>query len=75
VAVADLRNLNAKDSITDITAEVENDQRESVMKLAQAHEKLANMIHSALHKNLQISQKSTRWVTKMLHDEMKKGKR
>ncbi len=51
VAVADLRNLNAKDSITVIIAEVEN-QRESVMKLAQAHEMLAKMIHSTLHKNL-----------------------
>jgi hypothetical protein len=33
-AVVDSRNLNAKASITDITAEMENDQRESVMKPA-----------------------------------------
>jgi hypothetical protein len=75
VAVAEPRNLNARDSITNITAEVENDQPESVMKLAQAHEMLDKMIHSALHKNLQLSQKLTRWVTKMLYEEMKKGKR
>jgi predicted Zn-dependent protease len=73
-AVAYPRNLKAKASITDITAEVENDQRESVMKLAEAHEMLAKMIHSALYKDLQLSQKSTRWVAKMLYEEMKKGK-
>jgi hypothetical protein len=44
VAVADPRNLHSKAFITNITAEVENDQRESVMKLAQAHEMLAKII-------------------------------
>jgi hypothetical protein len=53
---------------------VENDQWESVMKLAQAHEMLAKMIHSALHKDLQLSQKLTKLVTKMLYKEMKKRK-
>jgi uncharacterized membrane-anchored protein YhcB (DUF1043 family) len=75
VVVADPRNLNAKYSITNFTAEVENDQQESVIKFAQAHEMLAKMIQSAFHKNLQLSQKSTRWVTKMRYEEMKKGKR
>jgi hypothetical protein len=32
-AVVDQRNLTTKASIADITLEVENDQRESVMKL------------------------------------------
>jgi hypothetical protein len=54
-AVADQRNLNAKDSITDITAVVENDRQENVMKLTQAHEMSANMIHGTLHKDLQLS--------------------
>ncbi len=72
--MADQRNLNSKASITDITTEVENDQQENVMKLAQVHEMLAKMIHSTLHKDLQLSQKSTRWVTKMLYEGMKKGK-
>jgi hypothetical protein len=72
--VADPRNLNAKASITDITAEVKNDQQESVMKLTQAHEMFTKIIHSALHKDLQLSQKSTRWVTKMLYEDLKKGK-
>jgi hypothetical protein len=44
------------------------------MKLTQAHEMLAKMIHSALHKDLQLPQKLTRWVMKMLYEEMKKGK-
>ncbi len=70
--MANPRNLNSKASITNITTEVENDQRESVMKLAQAHKMLAKIIHSALHKYLQFSDKSTRWVTNMLYVEMKK---
>jgi hypothetical protein len=37
-AAADQRNLTAKAFIADIAAEVENDWRESVMKLAQAHD-------------------------------------
>jgi hypothetical protein len=37
-AAADQRNRTATVSIADIAAEVENDSRESVMKLAQAHD-------------------------------------
>ncbi len=37
LAVAEQRNLNAKASITNIAMEVENDWRENVRKLAQAH--------------------------------------
>ncbi len=70
--MADQRNLNVKTSIADITAEVENDWQESDMKLAQAHEMLAKMIPVALHKDLQLSQKLTLWVTKMLYEEMNK---
>jgi hypothetical protein len=43
---------------------------ERVSWLAQAHKMLAKIIHSYL----QLSEKSTRWVTKMLYEEMKKGK-
>jgi hypothetical protein len=46
-AATDQRHLNAKVSITDVTAKVENDQRESVRKLAQAHGMLTKMIHSS----------------------------
>jgi hypothetical protein len=37
-AAAKQRSLNAKPSIADITTEVENDQWESVRKLAQARD-------------------------------------
>jgi hypothetical protein len=37
-AAANQRSLNTKASITDITVKVENDQWESVRKLAQAHD-------------------------------------
>jgi hypothetical protein len=38
VAAANQMHLNAKASITDITAEVENDWEESVRQLAEAHD-------------------------------------
>jgi hypothetical protein len=34
---------------------VENDRRESIMKLAQAHDVSAKMVHSILHNDLQLS--------------------
>jgi hypothetical protein len=52
---ADQRNLTAAVSIADIAAKVENDHRESVMKLAQAHSVSAKMVHAALHKDLPLS--------------------
>jgi hypothetical protein len=36
------------------------------MKLAQVYDMLAEMVQTTLHKNLQLSKKSARWVTKML---------
>ncbi len=57
MAAADQRHLNAKASITDIAAKVENDQPESVRKLAQEGK---------------VSKKSAMWVTKLLYLKMKK---
>jgi hypothetical protein len=54
-AAADQRNITATVSIDDITAEVENDRRESVMKLAQAHDVSVKMVHTTLHKDLPLS--------------------
>jgi hypothetical protein len=65
------RNLTAKDSIADIAAEVENARQWSVVKLAQAM-MLTKMVHATLHKDLQLSKKSARWMTKMVYNEMKK---
>jgi hypothetical protein len=50
VAAVYQRNFTAKASIADIAAEKENDGRESVRKLAQAHEVSARMVHIALMK-------------------------
>ncbi len=41
--------------LADIGAEVENDRRESVMKLAQAHDVSVKMVHATLHKDLPLS--------------------
>jgi hypothetical protein len=35
---------------------------------------LTEMVHTALHVDLQLSKKSARWVTKLLYADMKKVK-
>jgi hypothetical protein len=52
---------------------VENDQQESVRKLAQAFEVPTKIIHATLHKDLPLSKKSARWVTKLLYLGDKEG--
>ncbi len=52
---ADPRNLTSTVSIADIAAELENDRRESVMKLTQAHNVSAKTVHTTLHKDLPLS--------------------
>ncbi len=42
-------------SIPDIAAEVENDSRESVMKLAQAYDVSVKTVHATRHKDLPLS--------------------
>ncbi len=51
-AAVDQRNFTATVSIADIAAEVENDRRESVMNLAQAHDVSVKTVHATLHKDL-----------------------
>jgi hypothetical protein len=68
---ADQRNLIAKASIADIAAEVENDQREHVKKLAQAHDMSARIVYSVLMSMAKISKKSARCVNKQFSMEMK----
>jgi hypothetical protein len=59
VAVAaDQRNFTVTVSIADIAAEVENDHRESVMKLAQARDVSVKTVHATLHKDLLLFRKS-----------------
>jgi hypothetical protein len=66
VAVVRETSMQRLPSIADIAAEVENDRQESVMKLTQAHEVSAKMVHATLHKDLLLSKKC-RWVTKMVY--------
>ncbi len=54
-AAADQRNFTAIVSIAGIAAEVENDLRKSVMKLAQAHDVSVKTVHATLHKDLPLS--------------------
>jgi hypothetical protein len=50
-AAADQRNPDAEAFIAHIPSEVENDQRESVKKLAQTYDVSAKMVHTTLHKD------------------------
>jgi hypothetical protein len=66
-AVAGQRHLKADASIADIAAEEENDWQKTVRRLAQAYSVLAILNGPAtLHKDLQLSKKFARWVTKLL---------
>jgi hypothetical protein len=53
-------------------AEVENDRRESVRKLAQAHDVSARMVYASLMRTAKLSKKSARFVNKWFSLEMKK---
>ncbi len=55
-----------------MAAEVENDQRENVRKLAQAHDVSARTVYAALMRTTKLSKKSARWVNKRSSLEMKK---
>jgi hypothetical protein len=42
-----------------------NDQRENVKKFAQAHGMTTKMVHARLQKDLELSEKSARFMTKL----------
>jgi hypothetical protein len=69
-AAADQRKLTAKALIACSTTEVENDWRESVRKLAQAHDVSARMIYAALVRMAKLSKKSARCVNSWFSSEM-----
>jgi hypothetical protein len=54
-AAVDQRNLTATVYIADIAAKVENDSRESVMKLTRAYDVSVETVHGTLHKDLPLS--------------------
>ncbi len=55
-----------------MAAEVENDQRENVRKLAQAHDVSARTVYAALMRTAKLSKKSARWENKRSSLGMKK---
>jgi hypothetical protein len=63
-AAANQRNFNTKVSIADMAAELENDRRENVRKLAQALSVSARRVYAALMRTAKLSKKSARWVKK-----------
>jgi metal-dependent amidase/aminoacylase/carboxypeptidase family protein len=72
-AVGDQRNLNTMTCTADMAAELENDWRENVRKLSQAHDVSARTVYAALMRMTKLSKKSARWVKKWFSLEMKKG--
>ncbi len=48
MAAADQRNFTTNASVSDMAAKMENHWRESVRKLAQAHDVSARKVHGAL---------------------------
>ncbi len=62
--MANQRSLNAKASITDTRAKVENDWWDSVRKLSQNHDVLTETVHDTHHKDLQLSKELASSVTK-----------
>jgi hypothetical protein len=60
-AVADQRNLKTKACNAAIATEVENGRQENVMKFTQAHDVSTKMVHATIHKDMQLSKKSTKW--------------
>jgi hypothetical protein len=71
-AAADQRNLNTKASIADMGAELENDRRENVTKLSQAHDVSARTVYAALMRTADLSKMSARWMKKRFSLVMKK---
>jgi hypothetical protein len=55
-----------------MAAELENDRRENVRKLAQALNVSARMVYITLMRTAKLSKKSPRWVKKRFSLEMKK---
>ena len=55
-----------------MAAELENDRRENVRKLAQALDVLARMVYAALMRTAKLSKKSARCVNKWFSLKMKK---
>ncbi len=49
-----------------MAAELENDRRENVMKLAQALRMSARRVYAALMRTAKLSKKSARWVKKTI---------
>jgi hypothetical protein len=70
---ADQRKLTARALIADIAAKVENDRRDRVRKLAQAHDVSARTVYAALMRTAKLLKKSGRCVNKWFSLEMKKG--
>ncbi len=61
-----------KASIPNMAAELENNRRENVRKLAKALDVSARMVYAALMRTAKLSKKSARWVKKRFSLEMKK---
>ena len=72
-AAADQKNRTATVSIAEIAAEMENDRRESVMKLAQDHDVSAKTVHATLHNDLPLSRSRPDWRSNCFKRERRRS--
>jgi hypothetical protein len=66
------RKIRSPAFIAAVATTIEQDRRQTVRRLTQAHGVSKNTIHHTLKEDLNLSKKSARWVHKLLTDEMKK---
>jgi hypothetical protein len=73
VAAADQKNRTMTVSIAEIAAEMENDRRESVMKLAQDLDVSAKTVHATLHNDLPLSRSRPVWQSNCFTRERRRS--
>lgn len=65
------RKIRQPAFIADVATAINGNRRLTVRKLASTYGVSNNTIHNTLHKDLNLSKKSARWVPKLLTDDMK----
>ncbi len=71
-AAADRRHLKAKAFVPNIAGKVEYRPARDCQEICSGPWHITKMVHATLHKDMKLSKKSARWVSKLMDEEMKK---
>ncbi len=71
-AAADQRHLKAKAFVPNIAGKVEYRPARDCQEICSCPWHITKMVHATLHKDMKLSKKSARWVSKLMDEEMKK---